>query len=334
MSTQLLNRSIRPPQRVLRRESNRVIGINRKVFSLVTFSLLLFAVSSLFLNLISASFPVYGFDQNTSSPSTSELAAERFSETFASRFGSNGNDFSLHTEKMLMVRVVSAEGEVTKLVYGTRVKDVLSILDINSEEYIITPSVDTPISDNFRIRLTKVEKVYETLNQDIPFGVEEREDSTIYIGTSQVIQEGKRGVKELTILKTFHDGQLVSERVESEKVIEAAINKIVNVGTKEIVIIRNVIGGENNCVDWDRYIDSITTNEAERAWLKFVIRCESGCRAGADNNRYYKGILQFSPRTFASYGGTNIYDGYQQINIALSIYRSGGAEHHWPACTN
>lgn len=49
-------------------------------------------------------------------------------------------------------------------------------------------------------------------------------------GMLQVIQEGREGKQEITIKKTYKDGELIAEEQVSSKVTKAAVNKIVEVG--------------------------------------------------------------------------------------------------------
>lgn len=50
-------------------------------------------------------------------------------------------------------------------------------------------------------------------------------------GTMQVIQEGREGKQEITIKKTFQEGELVEEKQVASKITKASINKIVEIGT-------------------------------------------------------------------------------------------------------
>lgn len=287
-------------------------------------------LSSLFHSFISTGRSVSAYEQAVLG--ASELSSERFSHTFSSKF-EDDDRLVIDGENIVMVKVENVDGVTTELIYGATVGDVVKTLGINVDDYIITPDLDTKISDNLLVKLVKVEKTFETVTEIVPFRSEQVNDSSMYVGTSLVTQEGQNGVKEITILRTFHDGQMVEEKVTDQKMVTPVVNKITKVGTRERIDFSTVPGLNNSCVQWDSYIDQITGSDAERYWLKSVMRCESGCYAGANNGGLYKGLMQFSERTFAGYGGTNIWDGYQQLRISLTIYRSGGAAHHWPACT-
>lgn len=324
MSVPLHNRSFRRLKRSPR--------VNRRVVS-SSFLVLLFLACSIFTYFISNQYPVSAYEVNYKGVSTSSsIATQRFTDDIEKRFGSR-QDLIIDKGDLMIVKIQSVESVSAYLTARPNVESLLNELKIKSEDFIVTPSVNSELYHGATITLVKVEKKYETVVEEIPFRSESIKDSSIYIGNSVVSQEGHNGVKEIIILKTYHDGKLVDELISEVKIITPAVNQITKVGTREKIDPSTVMGINNSCVDWDSYIDQITSDEGERRWLKGVMRCESGCYAGANNSGIYKGLMQFSQRTFTGYGGTNIWDGYQQLRIALTIYRAGGASHHWPGCT-
>lgn len=73
---------------------------------------------------------------------------------------------------------------------------------------------------------------YETIETEIPFDTEEKEDSTKYMGTSTVEKSGKNGIKK-TVIKTLRiNGELKSESVVKEIVEKAPVTQVLSVGTK------------------------------------------------------------------------------------------------------
>lgn len=83
---------------------------------------------------------------------------------------------------------------------------------------------------------------------------------------------------------------------------------------------------------WGNYIANMSATESEKAWLMRTASCESGMRNCAFSGTYC-GIMQFHPQTFASAGGSNIWDGAQQLTLALNHYRVHGSG-AWPHCGN
>lgn len=71
----------------------------------------------------------------------------------------------------------------------------------------------------------------ESVVEVVPFGVEEREDSTIPIGETRVLAEGRDGEKRLTYLTTYvGDEEIESELIDESMVLDP-ITKIVLIGT-------------------------------------------------------------------------------------------------------
>ena len=81
-----------------------------------------------------------------------------------------------------------------------------------------------------------------------------------------------------------------------------------------------------NCDKWYAVADKYVTNEVEGSWVKRVMRCESTCNEKAYNaSSSASGIMQFLPSTYRANGGKDMWDGEEQIQVALRMYRMGQA---------
>ena len=58
-----------------------------------------------------------------------------------------------------------------------------------------------------------------------------QQNTNLSKGKIQVVQEGREGIQEITKKKTYENGELKEEKQVSSKVIKAAVNKIVEIGT-------------------------------------------------------------------------------------------------------
>lgn len=56
-----------------------------------------------------------------------------------------------------------------------------------------------------------------------------------------------------------------------------------------------------------------------------IAKCESGFSTTAYNPSGATGLFQFMPATFYGNGGTNLYDAYDQANIAAKMFSQGQA---------
>lgn len=60
-----------------------------------------------------------------------------------------------------------------------------------------------------------------------------RNNSELYIGETLVSQQGRNGIQEITIKRTYDDGgNLINEEQVSAVVVKSSINKIIDIGTK------------------------------------------------------------------------------------------------------
>lgn len=75
----------------------------------------------------------------------------------------------------------------------------------------------------------------EVVQEEIPFETERRENADLTSGTEQVVQEGQTGSKEFTYDVTYENGEEVNRELVSEEVVTEPINRIVEVGTQELV---------------------------------------------------------------------------------------------------
>lgn len=68
--------------------------------------------------------------------------------------------------------------------------------------------------------------------EDIKCKVEEKKDSTLYVGQKKVIEEGKKGKKEVTMEITYLNGAEDKRDIIEEKILEEPQTRVVKVGTK------------------------------------------------------------------------------------------------------
>ncbi len=229
------------------------------------------------------------------------------------------------------VKIVMPDGqEMITQSEGIFASDIVTESDeiqnvINALDKGITYEVDcdgTPLKFPFEVQLYELREVEEIYEEDIEYEIIEQKDNSELIGTKKVVQEGIAGTARITKRKTFKNGALIKDELLSKEILEQPTEKIVIAGTKQPST------QPKGCTYWNGYVDSLGVSQAESNWLKPLMRCESTCNPGASNGVNH-GLLQFHPNTYTRHSGKNIWDGYEQIEIALRLYRSGGAG-HWP----
>lgn len=101
------------------------------------------------------------------------------------------------------------------------------------EDDILSPSSETPISDNLNITITRVSNNTIVITEEIPNSVEYKDDPTLKAGTTKVVQEGYHGVCEVTVKIVANDGVEVLREEISRVVTKEPENKIIAKGTKK-----------------------------------------------------------------------------------------------------
>ena len=88
---------------------------------------------------------------------------------------------------------------------------------------------------NSVVKVVRVEKVTDVVEEPANFAVETRSDSSLLKGREKVVQQGEKGTvsRKFEILK--ENGKEVSRKVIEEKTIKEPKKKIVAIGTKVMV---------------------------------------------------------------------------------------------------
>lgn len=131
----------------------------------------------------------------------------------------------------------------------------------SDEKYkIISEDNDFKISDANPINIDEIiAKNSESLGYREEISVEEieleyitkyRNNSTLYVGKTEVSQEGRNGVQAITTKKIYNeDGELIKEEQVSAVVVKSSVNKIIDIGTKKYE--KNVLNGTTSGLDFN-----------------------------------------------------------------------------------
>lgn len=146
-------------------------------------------------------------------------------------------------DKIEITRAVSVELTADGAIQGflTAEKTVRDFLETESvalnEVDKLSVNLDDSIVSGMKLSIVRVtsEIVYET--QAIDFGVQENKDGTVLKGKTVVKQEGAAGERKITKERTYEDGVLVSEVEVKNEIVNAAVDKVVAIGTKVPVVV-------------------------------------------------------------------------------------------------
>ena len=139
----------------------------------------------------------------------------------------------------------------------------------------------------------------------------EREDDSMTEGTTEVVREGRDGVRDVTYRVIYRNGKVDGRKVLRADVVREPVPSIVKVGTASPMATGNTV--------WDR-----------------LAECESGGNWAINTGNGYYGGLQFSLSTWQSYGGPGMpheQSRETQIMIAERVRAATGGYGSWPACS-
>ncbi|MET3683772.1 uncharacterized protein YabE (DUF348 family) [Alkalibacillus flavidus] len=133
------------------------------------------------------------------------------------------------------VEVTINDGGETKTVMepNKTVQKLLAEQDIKLDDNDrINVEPTQKIKDNRSIEIVRVSTEYETVEKDVPYETETREDDSMMRGESKVVQSGQEGKKVEEYKITKENGEEVSRELVDEKVVEESENRVVAEGTK------------------------------------------------------------------------------------------------------
>lgn len=164
------------------------------------------------------------------------------------------------------------------------------------------------------VGVTRVDGKRVVQEKPIPFDTERRKAKDLYEGTTQVLTEGKVGIRVRRFEETYLDGELDSRKLVAERVAVEPVTEVVLVGTKPLPENAPAADGLN--------------------WAALA-QCESGGNPAAVNpaGPYY-GLYQFLESTWRAVGGVGLpsqASPSEQTYRAQILYNRSGAG-QWPVC--
>lgn len=131
---------------------------------------------------------------------------------------------------------IEFDGEaVTLSLTGGTVADALAAAGITvGEDDIVTPSLDTELSDYTHIEIKRVTYKTVTETEKIEYETKRVESSKLYVGEKKVTTKGVNGEKIYTYSEKYVDGVCVDRVLEKEETVKEPVNEIITVGTKKV----------------------------------------------------------------------------------------------------
>ena len=126
------------------------------------------------------------------------------------------------------------------------VGEFLTSLGVEIEEGdVVEPSVDEVITDGLQIQVKTKEIKTETEDRPMSYSTEVVETADMAYGEKKVTQQGRNGVKTVTLEREYLGGELVNENVKDVVVKEEPVNEIVLKGTYRPNSVTDVFTGES-----------------------------------------------------------------------------------------
>lgn len=138
--------------------------------------------------------------------------------------------------RSLPVKVMVDGNSVDVRVAGTLVRDALAESGVElSLGDLVNPPPDTEVVSGMTISVTRLTEEIVTKKVAIPFQTERHEDSSLEIGISKVVQQGRNGLKEVVVRLLKRGGKVVSTATISEKMVQRPVPQVIAMGSSGVV---------------------------------------------------------------------------------------------------
>ena len=200
-------------------------------------------------------------------------------------------------------------------------KDVKGVLEARGitvdKDDRVSPSLDTKVTPGMAITVDRVEVSEEEKTEDFDAPANYVDDPELEEGTEEVREEGTPGSRTVTHKIVQVNGKEESNDVIKEDVHTEPVAALIARGTKP---------------------KSTAPDVAEGSVWDSIAQCEATGNWSINTGNGFSGGLQFTPSTWASFGGTEYApeawqaSREQQIAVAQKVQAAQGWG-AWPACT-
>ncbi len=142
--------------------------------------------------------------------------------------------------KITVYRAIPVEiayhGQKNRLLSSKRtVGELVEELNLDKAVVHTEPGLDTKLTENMKIHIKDVsERIVERTEEQL-YEIVRRADASMEKGAEEIVQQGRNGVRTVTVKETYHDGIKTGEQIIEEKITEPAKPEIRKVGTRDIV---------------------------------------------------------------------------------------------------
>ncbi|CAI37685.1 resuscitation-promoting factor RpfB [Corynebacterium jeikeium] len=193
----------------------------------------------------------------------------------------------------------------------------------------VTPAADTPLKEGMHVEVTRISDRDETKVEEIPAPERVKEDPNMPEGEEKVVEKGAPGKARVVATVRTINGQEVSRKEKSSKEITTPKERVIIRGTKKA----------DKAEDKGSNTGAAAPAVANGSVWDQLAQCEAGGDWSINTGNGFSGGLQFTPSTWAAFGGTeyapaaHMATREQQIAVAERV-RAGQGWGAWPACTS
>lgn len=108
---------------------------------------------------------------------------------------------------------------------------------------------------------TQIKEEFYSEEMELEYITKYKNNSSLPKGVIQVIQEGREGKQKITKKRVYENGEVISEEQVGSKVIKAAVDKIVEVGSNKYSTNYKIKVGDNVNISSDRASIMVEANE-------------------------------------------------------------------------
>ncbi|MBD8071028.1 DUF348 domain-containing protein [Bacillus sp. PS06] len=117
----------------------------------------------------------------------------------------------------------------------------------------VEPEMDQEIAEDSVVKVIRVEKVTDVVEEPISYAVVTKKDDSLEKGKQQVVNAGKEGKLEKHYEVVLENGKEVSRELLKKETVSESVNRVVAVGTK---VIQKQVSRSNDSVSKEFYVSS------------------------------------------------------------------------------
>ena len=94
------------------------------------------------------------------------------------------------------------------------------------------PSLNLIVKEGTTIELNRVVQETISIDEEIPYTTETRDNDEMYQGNKKVVQAGVPGVRRIEKVRTLLNGEILSENIIGEEIVSEPVGEIIEKGSK------------------------------------------------------------------------------------------------------